>query len=106
MKNERGGKSFFLPILVSFLLLAGSFYAHYNELSEIDFLSSQPAFENGDLEVTAADNQNKAKFFVLAAVPVLFSYPNSFFLPINPHSPLLRRCPSCLPLKKSICSNS
>jgi len=71
MKNERGGKSFFLPILVSFLLLAGSFYAHYNELSEIDFLSSQPAFENGDLEVTAADNQNKAKFFVQAAVPVI-----------------------------------
>ena len=71
MKNRPEKKYSFLAILISFLLIASSVYAHYGEVIEIDFLSFHPTFESPDLEVLVTDKQNKAKIFVQSAPPVI-----------------------------------
>jgi hypothetical protein len=95
MKNWPEKISFFLAILISFLLIASSVYAHYDELIEIDLLSSHPTFENPDPEGLIADKQNKAKIFVQSpSHAICFS---SFFTSEElPHfsSPILFSPPS------------
>jgi len=77
MKNSRKKIFSFLAILISVLLIACSVSARYDELTEIDFLSSHPTFENADMEGLEADKQNRAKIFVQSASPeICFS---SFF---------------------------
>jgi hypothetical protein len=90
MKNRPEKIYFFLAILLSFLLIACSVYAHYDELIEIDLLSSHPTFENPDLEGLVADKQNKAKIFVQSASPVI-CFSGFFCLEQLPHfsSPIL-----------------
>jgi hypothetical protein len=77
MKNRTERIYFLLAILLSFLLISSLAYAHYDELIEIDLLSSYPAFENPDQEGLAADKQNNAKVFVQISSPVICS--SSFF---------------------------
>lgn len=69
MKNSREKIFSFLAILISFLLIACSVSALYDELAEIDFLSSHPTFENADMEGLEADKQNRAKIFVQSVSP-------------------------------------
>ncbi len=51
-----------MAILLSFLLMASSAYAHYDELIEIDLFSSYPTFEKPDQDGLAADKQNLKVF--------------------------------------------
>jgi len=90
MKNKRERIYSFLAILISFLLIACSVYAHYDELIEIDFLSSHPSFENPDLEGLVGDKQNKAKIFVQSPSPVI-CFSSFFCIEQLPHfsSPIL-----------------
>ena len=67
MENRPEKLLFPLAILLSFLLISGSVSARYDELKEIDFLSSHPIFENADLEVLEADKQNRTKAFAQGA---------------------------------------
>jgi hypothetical protein len=80
----------FLAILISFLLIASSVYAHYDEIIEIDLLSSHPTFENPDLEGLVADKQSKAKIFVQSASPIM-CFSSFFCIEQLPHfsSPIL-----------------
>jgi hypothetical protein len=70
MKNKPEKLYAFLAILILFLLIVCPAYSHYNELIEIDFLSSHSSFENPDLEGLLADKQNKAKIFVQSSSSV------------------------------------
>ena len=78
MKNRAEKISFPLAILLSFLLMASPVCAHYDELIEMDIISSLPAFENPDLERLEADKQDRAKIFVQSAS--LVTCFSSFFL--------------------------
>jgi len=52
-----------VAIFISLLMVACPAYLHYNELIEIDFLSSSPVLENLDLSNLATDKQSKIKIF-------------------------------------------
>ncbi len=73
MKKKPAISYSFLAIMVSFLLIAGSAYSHYDELMEIDLLSSHLSFENPDLEGLLADKPNKVIIFVQSSF-VLFCF--------------------------------
>ncbi len=73
MKIRTGEINFFLAIFLSLLLMTASVYAHYDELIELDLLSSYAAFENPDQEGPAADKQNNAKVFVQISSIVICS---------------------------------
>jgi hypothetical protein len=90
MKNRPEKIFSFLAILISVLLIACSVFARYDELTEIDLLSSHPTFENADLEGLEADKQNRAKMFVQSDSPEICFSSFSFIKQI-PHffSPLL-----------------
>ena len=85
MKNRPEKIYFFLAILLPFLLIACSVCAHYDELIEIDFLSSHPTLENADIEGLVADKQNRAKIFVQSAPPVI-CFSMFFFIDQLPQS--------------------
>jgi hypothetical protein len=80
LKNRAGEINFFLAIFLPLLLMAASVYAHYNELIELDLLSSYAALENPDQEGPAADKQNNAKVFFQISSIVICS---SSFLPFQ-----------------------
>ena len=90
MKNRPKKIYFFLAILISVLLIVCSVSAHYDELTEIDLLSSHPTFEHPDLEGLEADKQDRAKIFVQGDSPVI-CFSSSFSIDQLPHfySPIL-----------------
>jgi hypothetical protein len=101
MKNSRKKIFSFLAILISVLLIGYSVSAHYDELTEIDFLSSHPTFENADMEGLEADKQNRAKIFVQSASPEIcissffcIKQISHFFSPLlsSPQSISVLRC--------------
>ncbi len=69
--NSRFRKTqpFLLVIAICFLLAVCPAYLQYNDLTEIDFLSPQPSFENPDQENLLTDEQSKIKIFVLNSSP-------------------------------------
>jgi hypothetical protein len=81
---------FFMAILLSFLLVACLACADYDELIEMDILSSIPAYENPDLEGLKANKQDRDKLFVQSAFPVI-CFSSFFFIEQLPHfcSPIL-----------------
>jgi hypothetical protein len=54
----------FLAVYISLLFLLCPAYLQYDDLTEIDFLSSQPSFENFDLDNLIADKNTKTKVHV------------------------------------------
>jgi hypothetical protein len=60
---------FLLAIGISFVLIAYPVYLQYNNLIEIDFLSTHPSFESLDQENLLADEQSKIKIFVPNSSP-------------------------------------
>jgi hypothetical protein len=77
MKNKPEKLFTFLAIFIASLLMACSVYSHYNELIEIDSLSTHSSFENPDPEGLLADKQNKAKSLTQSS-SLLFCF-SSFF---------------------------
>ena len=51
----------FLATFISLLFLFCPAYLQYNDLKEVDFLSSHPSFENFDLDNLVADENGKTK---------------------------------------------
>jgi hypothetical protein len=75
----------FLVIAISLLVVVYPIYLQYNNLSEIDFFSPNPAFEILDQEDLLSHEENKAKIFTLS-FSCAFS-PFSLFC-IGPFPPL------------------
>jgi hypothetical protein len=71
MKNKLKKLTSTLAIGMAFLLIACSAYSYYDEIIEIDFLSSHSSFENPDMEGLLADKQNKTKIFIQSSSPVI-----------------------------------
>ena len=76
MKNKLEKIQSFLIIAISLFLVAYPIHFQYNNLSEIDFLSPDPALETFDLEDQLSDDQDKTKIFWQNSSPVisLFSF--------------------------------
>jgi hypothetical protein len=73
MKSRlRKSQPFLLVSAICFLLAVCPAYLQYNDLTEIDFLSPYPSFENLDQENSLADEQSKTKVFVLNPSPEIF----------------------------------
>lgn len=100
MNNRPEKIFFFLAILISVFLIVCSVSARYDELTEIDLLSSHPTFENADLEGLEADKQNRAKIFAQEASPVI-CFSSSFIIDQLPHfySPIFSCPPSIFVLR-------
>jgi hypothetical protein len=67
--RRRKSQPFLLVTAICFLLAVCPAYLQYNDLTEIDFLSPHPSFENLDQENSLADDQSKIEVFVLNASP-------------------------------------
>ena len=77
MKSRHERIQSFLIIAISFLVVVYPIYLQYNNLSEIDFFSPNPAFEILAQEDLLSHEENKAKIFTLG-LSYAFS-PFSFF---------------------------
>ena len=84
MKNRPKIIQPFLAIIGSILLVVCPAYLQYNSLIEIDFLSSNPGFEEVDPGNLVADKQSKTKIFASVFSPVipLFGFTRIEHLPL------------------------
>ena len=74
MKNRQERIKSYLVLAISFLVVVYPIYLQYNNLSEIDLFSLNPAFEIIDQEDLLFHKESKAKIFTLS-----FSYEFSPF---------------------------
>jgi hypothetical protein len=74
MKNRLKITQPVLAIIVSVLLVVCPAYLQYNSLIEIDFLSSNPGFEELDPGNLVADKQSKTKIFASVFSPLIFLF--------------------------------
>jgi hypothetical protein len=63
-----------LVIVIASFLIIYPVYFQYIELTEVDFLSPSPNFENLDPENLLGDDQNKTKMFVFGFSPGIYLF--------------------------------
>ncbi len=71
MKNRPKRIQSSLGIIISLLVTFCPAYLQYNALTEIDFLSLIPGFENPDSDNLLSDEQNRTKIFVSSFSPAI-----------------------------------
>ncbi len=87
---------FLLVLAICLLLALCPAYLQYNDLTEIDFLSPHPSFENPDQENLLSDDQGRSKISVLTFSPEisLFGYFFSEPIPRVPFQIFSRELPA------------
>ncbi len=74
---------FLLVFAICLLLGVCPAYLQYNDLTEIDFLSPHPSFENPDQENLLSDDQSRSKISVLTFSPEISLFGYFFSEPIS-----------------------